>query len=260
LVAKEVLIIEHKMTIRSNLITDFFLNAEGLSPNSYQATIKALGFIENLSRFQKIANIASGTGRQTEDLCQATDAQIIAVEFVDEYVEYLKAKLKTRSFGNRICPVLTHSEYLPFRDGELDMIWAESLTDNISFESALNKWNKYLKKDGYIGLCSYCWLTDNPPEIVSEYWGNNTIEINSISCRIKQLTDAGFIPAIHFVMPDECWWNYFCPLEENFNKFRQKHPNDSDAEKLINDIDREINLYQKYGEYYGYVFFIGKKY
>lgn len=84
-------------------------------------------------------------------------------------------------------------------------------------------------------------------------------DIIYIAERIDQIQQAGFLPVAHVIMPDECWWNCFCPLEENFDSFLKKHKNNADALQLVRKIDKEIDLYEKYSEHYGYVFFIGKK-
>lgn len=247
------------MAASDSLRNDFFFHVEGLAPYSYHMTVKALSFIDKLSRFKRIADIGCGKGLQTFILSEATNSQIIAVDFIIDYIEYLEKELSIQKQVNRIFPVYAASGSLPFYNEEFDMIWSESIANKIGFEHILKKWNKYIKKNGYISVCSYCWLTDSPPGKITEYWGNKNNEIASISNRIIQLKNAGFTPIAHFVMPDECWWNYFCPLEDNFNKFLQRHPNNPDAEKLIEEIDKEIDLYEKYGEHYGYVFFIGKK-
>lgn len=247
------------MTAFNHLKTEFFLQAEGLAPNSYRATMQALGFIEKLPRFRKIADIGSGTGQQTVILYEATNAQIIAVDFNDQFVKYLEAELEIQKLNNRISPVLSQPDNLPFFAEELDMIWAESIVNVVNLKFALNAWGKYLKKGGYVGLCSYCWLQENSPQIVSEYWNNSEKEIDTISSRIRQFEESGFITIAHFVMPDECWWNYFCPLEKNFGKFLQKYPDSPEAGRLVKEIDMEIDFFEKYGEHYGYVFFVGRK-
>jgi len=221
--------------------------------------MQALSYIEGLSRFEKIADIGCGRGEQTVVLYEATHAKIIAVDFINEYVAYLQDEVRIQELDNRISAIQAQPDNLPFFNDELDMIWAESIASIIGFENALRSWGSYLRKDGYIGLCSYCWLTKQPPQNVSDFWKDSGKEICTISSRISKFQEMGFIPVAHFIMQDECWWNYYCSLEENFPKFLQAHPNNPDAEELIHNIDKEIDLYEKYGEHYGYVFFIGKK-
>lgn len=247
------------MCTSTDITADFFLNAEGMAPNSYRSTMRALSFVEGRTRLEKIADVGCGTGLQTVALYEATQRQIVAVDFVTEFVEYMKQELYRQKLMEYISPVLASPGGLPFEEEELDLLWSEYAAGKYGFEYTLREWSRFVRKDGYMVVCSYCWLADNPPEMVTDYWKANDKEIETIDCRVKQFVKSGFLPVAHFVMPDECWWNYFCPLEENFKSFIDKYPGNQEAEQLIDKIDKEISFYEKYSEYYGYVFFIGRK-
>lgn len=247
------------MNISDDLTIDFFLKADSLAPYSYHTTMKALGFIERVSRARKIADIGSGRGMQTVTLFEATQKPILAIDFIPEFVEELKSELNHQKLNDYICPVFASPDDLPFGYGELDILWSEYTASEIGFEYAVNEWSKYLKPEGYMAVCAYCWLTKNCPDEISDYLNEKKTDIYPIADRITQFQKAGFLPVAHFIMPDECWWNYYCPLEENFSPFLKKHKDSKDARKLVRKIDREIDLFEKYGQHYGYVFFIGKK-
>lgn len=247
------------MNLSDDLTVDFFLKADSLAPYSYHTTMKALSFIERISRARKIADVGSGTGIQTVTLYEATQTQIVAIDFVPEFIEELKSELDHQKLNDYICPVFSSSYNLPFGYGELDILWSEYAASEIGFECAVNEWSKYLRVEGYMVVCAYCWLTKNRPDEISDYLKESKTDIYPIADRIMQFQEAGFLPVAHFIMPDECWWNYYCSLEENFNNFLEKHQDNENAQLLVRKIDREINLFEKYGQYYGYVFFIGKK-
>lgn len=247
------------MGVPGNLIADFYLHAGSLAPNSYQSTIKALSFVERLPRVQKIANIGCGTGLQTVILYEATHQPITAIDFIPEYIQSVEHELKRQNLDRYIHPVLASPDNLPFMNEEYDIIWSEYQASKIGFNYALNEWNKFIKKDGYIVICAYCWLTDNPPTAIIDFWKKNENEIAPVTSRIEQLRKTGFLPVSYFVMPDECRWNHYCPLEDGFESFLKKYPDNPFAQQLIQDIDKEIDLYEKFGRHYGYAFFIGRK-
>ncbi len=62
------------------LINEFFTELERQGPGSPEETIKALGFIDNLSNKTKIADLGCGTGAQTIVLAQNTEATITALD------------------------------------------------------------------------------------------------------------------------------------------------------------------------------------
>ena len=62
------------------LINEFFTELERQGPGSPEETIRALGFIGNLSNKTKIADLGCGTGFQTMVLAQNTEATITALD------------------------------------------------------------------------------------------------------------------------------------------------------------------------------------
>ena len=59
-----------------NLINEYFVGLERQGPGSSEATIRALSFIDNLSRDSKIADLGCGTGGPTMVLAQNSKASI----------------------------------------------------------------------------------------------------------------------------------------------------------------------------------------
>jgi hypothetical protein len=77
---------------------------------------------------------------------------------------------------------------------------------------------------------------------------------------LAQMQAAGYIPAATFILPENCWTEHFyapqVPLQKTFLK---KYALNKMAEELIVNQRHEAQLYNRYKDYYGYVFYIGKK-
>ena len=65
-----------------NLIVEYYSTVKRQGPGSKETTLKALGFIDNLTPNSKIADIGCGTGGQTMFLAEATKAKITGVIFL----------------------------------------------------------------------------------------------------------------------------------------------------------------------------------
>ncbi|WP_084068228.1 hypothetical protein [Desulfocicer vacuolatum] len=77
---------------------------------------------------------------------------------------------------------------------------------------------------------------------------------------MKQLQSAGYIPTTCFTLPKTCWTdNFYAPQVEVQKAFQRKHANNDAAHAFIENQRHEQRLYEKYKEYYGYVFYIVKK-
>ena len=85
-------------------------------------------------------------------------------------------------------------------------------------------------------------------------------EIDTISVKVAQLQRAGYRLVATFVLPESCWTdNYYQPIAARKEAFRAKHPGDRSVEKLLHFLEFETDMYRRYKDYYGYVFFVVQK-
>ena len=149
---------------------------------------------------------------------------------------------------------------LPFKKEELDLIQSEGAIYNIGFQKGLNEWRKYLKTGGYIAVSEVSWFTDERPNEINNFWMDAYPEIDTIPNKILQMQKAGYIPVACFILPENCWTeNFYAPQVEAQKDFLQKYAGNKAAEEFIANQRHETQLYYKYKEFYGYVFYIGKK-
>ena len=140
------------------------------------------------------------------------------------------------------------------------MLWAEGSIYNIGFERGLNEWREYLKPGGYLAVSESVWFTDERPTEIHDFWVDAYPEIDTIPNKVAQIHRAGYLPVAAFVLPETCWMeHYFAPLAKARELFAAKYPGDSTAEGLMAFQRYEEELYRKYNEFYGYVFFIARK-
>ncbi|HPC25352.1 MAG TPA: class I SAM-dependent methyltransferase [Fervidobacterium sp.] len=242
------------------LINEFFTELERQGPGSTEETIKALGFIGNLSDKTKIADLGCGTGAQTIVLAQNTEATITALDLYAGSIDKLNATIEKLGLQNRVKGVVGSMDNLPFQNDEFDIIWSEGAIANIGFEKGLNYWRRFLKKDGYIAATYESWFTDNRPAEIEEWWLSAVPEMATIGYNISIMQKTGYIPVAAFILPESCWIdNYFIPQKARQEEFLKKHAGNKTVENMIAFLRREADLYSKYKQYYGYVFYIGKK-
>jgi hypothetical protein len=74
------------------------------------------------------------------------------------------------------------------------------------------------------------------------------------------MQSAGYIPVASFILPENCWIEHFyVPQVKARELFLERHTGNKAAEDFIANQRHEEQLYYKYKELYGYVFYIGKK-
>ncbi len=242
------------------LICEYFSNLERQGPGSPEVTVKALSFIDNLTNESRIADLGCGTGGQTMVMADHTPGQITGIDLFPVFVDLFNINARKLNFQDRVRGIVGSMDNLPFSDAELDLIWSEGAIYNIGFQCGLHEWRKFLKPGGYIAVSEASWFTEERPEEIDAFWKDAYPEIDTIATKVAQMQKAKYIPVAAFILPENCWMEHFYDLQVPAQKtFLKKYAGNKTAEGLIAYQRHEAELYQKYKEFYGYVFYIGKK-
>jgi SAM-dependent methyltransferase len=243
-----------------NLICEFFSSMERQGPGSPEVTLKALSFVDNLTDNSLIADIGCGTGGQTMVLAQHAPGSITGLDLFPKFIDKFNCNALKLNLQDRVRGITGSMDNLPFQKEELDLVWSEGAIYNIGFERGLNEWRNYLKTGGYIAISESSWFTDERPAEINDFWMEAYPEINTIPNQIATIHKAGYLPVATFILPETCWTDhYFVPKITAQDIFLNKYPGNKNAEELVASQRYEEELYSKYKDYYGYVFFIAKK-
>lgn len=243
------------------LIIDLHKNSERQGPGSENDTLKALEIL-NLPSDQKlkVADIGCGSGGQTISLAKNLNGQITAVDLFPEFLNELNQKSQNLGLTDKILTLEKSMDDLPFTEGEFDLIWSEGAIYNIGFENGLKKWKDYLKVGGYLAVSEITWITQTRPKEIEEFWKSEYPEINVASNKIKQLENNGYSLVGYFYLSQDSWIEtYYKPMQARFENFLKRHNNSELARKVVEDNQAEIDLYQKFKDYYSYGFYIARK-
>lgn len=243
-----------------NLICEYFSLIKRQGPGSPEVTIKALSFIDNLNEQSKIADLGCGSGGQTVVLAQHATGNITGIDLFPLFIDLFNENAHKANLQHRMKGIVGSMDNLTFKNEELDLIWSEGAIYNIGFERGINEWRRFIKTGGYLAVTEASWLTNNRPAEINDFWLNAYPEIDTIPAKVTQMQKAGYIPVATFILPENCWTEHFyVPQAAIQESFLKKHAGNKSAEALVSNERHEAHLYSKYKEYYGYVFYIGKK-
>jgi hypothetical protein len=193
-------------------------------------------------------------------LAQNTPGTITGVDVSPGYIAKLNDNARKLNLQSRVKGVVGSMDKLDFQSNELDVIWCEGAIYNIGFEKGMRYWNTFLKKGGFIAVSEATWFTDERPKEIFDFWTRAYPEIDTIPNKTAQMQKAGFVVAAAFILPESCWIdNFFNPGKTAQKKLLETHKGNTFAEEFVGYERRHAELYNKYKEYYGYVFYIGKK-
>lgn len=208
----------------------------------------------------KIADIGCGTGASTLLLAEQLDAQIIAVDFLQEFLDELNSSAVKAGLTDKISTICCSMENLPFEDQEFDVIWSEGAIYNIGFEKGVKDWNRYLKAGGLLVVSEITWITDHRSTEIQQHWDNEYPEIDVASSKIRVLEKSGYSPIGYFILPENCWLeNYYQPLQNEFENFLERNGSSEEAQMIVESEKREIELYEKHKADYSYGVYIARK-
>jgi len=243
-----------------NLICELHVGLERQGPGSPEMTIKALSFLDNLNKISRVVDLGCGTGGQTMVLAQNITGNITGVDFFAGFINIFNDNAKKLNLQERVRGIVGSMESLSFQKEEFDLMWSEGAVASIGFEKGLNYWKDFLKKDGYIAVTYESWFTDERPVEIEKWWVDAVPEISTIGHNISIMQKAGYSLIAAFTLPEKCWTdNYFIPREAAGKALLEKYTGNKTVEAFIANMKYEAELYSKYKQYYGYVFYIGKK-
>jgi ubiquinone/menaquinone biosynthesis C-methylase UbiE len=148
---------------------------------------------------------------------------------------------------------------LPFDEDSFDLIWCEGGIYIIGFEKGLTEWKPLLKAGGCVAVTNVTYLKNDIPDELRRFWEPAYPEIATVDKFLEKVERAGYKILNYFVLPEAAWMDeYYTPMETRLKDLRVKYVNNSEALGIIEESQREIDLYRNFSDCYGYVFYVMK--
>ena len=228
-------------------------------PGTDDLTLKALSLIPDLPDKPSILDIGCGTGRQTLALARQTAGNLTAVDNHQPFLDEIEAKAKAEGLSDRVITRNSSMDDMDFADRSFDLIWSEGAIYIMGFRKGLKYLNRFLKPGGAIAVTEVSWLVDNPPDEISKFWRSEYPDIKSIDENLDIIRKLGYSVIDHFTLPEHAWYQYYKPIENRIAELRRKYAGNPEARKALDNTQIEIDLYRKYSDSYGYVFYLMRK-
>ncbi len=243
-----------------DIICETHIGLERQGPGSAETILKALSFIDNISGGLNIADLGCGTGGPMLFLAQHTKGSITGLDMFPEFIDTLNLNAEKLGLQNRVAGVIGSMEELPFEKEAFDLIWSEGAVDSIGFEKGISHWHGFLKKNGHLAVTCPSWIADEHPREVEQFWIDAGSRLDTIQNYISIMQKTGYSPIAVFVLPETDWTdNYFIPRKAAEKALLEKYAGNEIVAEYIKGDEYEAALYAKYKQFYGYVFYIGKK-
>jgi SAM-dependent methyltransferase len=211
-----------------NPVDLLFADMDKLSPGDDSITLNVL---RSLPRhwFEVVVDAGCGAGRQTMVLASELGTPIEAVDSYRAFLSRLKRRAKEKGLGHLVRTHCMDMKDIPSVFPAIDLLWAEGSAYNIGFANALITWAKAIKPDGFAVVSELCWLREQVPDPVRDFFRSGYPDMQSVPQNIAVAEEAGYKIFNTYTLPQEAWIkDYYDVLEppreiarESFGRCRQ---------------------------------------
>jgi SAM-dependent methyltransferase len=238
----------------------FFEMFNGLprqGPGDATSTLRALALVPGIGAETRVLDVGCGTGLQTRVLAQSSPAHFVAIDNHPPFVEELNRQAQALGIADRLEARVGDMRRLDVAPGSFDLIWCEGAIYVMGFEAGLLAWRPLLVAGGHLAVTEVCWTKPDPPRDCAAFWAREYPAINDVSALLSVVGDCGYETVGHFPLPPSSWWDdYYRPLQQHVMEFRLRHREERDAQELADQVQREIDVWHAYSEFYSYEFIV----
>jgi cyclopropane fatty-acyl-phospholipid synthase-like methyltransferase len=244
----------------------FDASLKRLGPGDEASTMKALEVLRSaMARGQmapasselRIMDLGCGTGAQTLLLAQHLEGSITAVDNHPPFLAELSRRAKARGVSERITTRLQDLRTLELDEGSFDVIWCEGAMFCMGFRETLAACHRWLAPGGFLAASELCWLKPEPPAECRDHLTGAYPPIADVAACLSLIKAAGFTVLDHFTLPTRSWLEeFYVPLEERLHRLQRIPAENPARNEVFAACQKEIDMYRKYSEYFGYAFFI----
>jgi ubiquinone/menaquinone biosynthesis C-methylase UbiE len=243
-----------------DILYEIFGDLPRQGPGDEGSTRRAFAMLKGLPDRPEILDVGCGSGAQTMVLASLCRGRITATDVFPQFIEVVRRKAEAAGAGGRIVPVQMSMMELDFPRESFDVIWSEGAIFIMGFREGLTAWRPLLKRGGYLVVSEAAWFVEDPPAEAQAFWNACYPAITDVASNVRTAEEAGYEVVGTFHLPAQSWWtDFYLALEPKLRAMRRTKADDADVLAEIAICQREIDIFRKYSDVYGYEFFILRK-
>ena len=205
----------------------------------------------------RVLDIGCGNGAQTIQLAKNITGTILAVDNHQPFLDELRRRVKAAGVAEKIQTRQKDMRYLGREEGVFDLIWSEGAIFIMGFSAGLAAWRSLLEAGGLLAVSEMAWFRPDAPEECRRFFADAYPAMVDVSANLVMIQACGYKGIGHFPLPESAWWDsYYNPLGDRLPALRTMHAADPEKLEMLAAIQMEIDLYRKYSDYYGNVFYL----
>ncbi|ERN39992.1 methyltransferase domain protein [Rubidibacter lacunae KORDI 51-2] len=227
-------------------------------PGGDEFTQAMLKRLPDLPTNPTVLDLGCGSGSTTLVLARELAAPANPIAAVDIYAPYLQDlsdRAAGEGLGDRVRTYCADFAALDWPTASVDLIWSEGAIFILGFAEGLRCWRSLLKPGGLMVVSDCTWLDDEPPDELRQFWQVAYPTMATVAENAATATEVGFEVLSTAVLPPHGWWDeFYVPLRARMTELKPHA--DPDLLEAIAESEHEIDLFRRYGDSYGYAFYL----
>jgi hypothetical protein len=188
-------------------------------------------------------------------LARELGTRIQAVDSYQPFLNRLERRAEEKGLDSLVQINCTDMKNIPNLFPVIDLLWAEGAAYNIGFSNALATWASAIKPNGFAVVTELCWLREQIPGPIKEFFRSAYPEMQSVAQNITAAEKAGYQIFNIYKLPEEAWVDdYYDVLEPRAKSLA--HHSDAMVRHFAIETLREIETFKISKGSYGYVFYL----
>lgn len=225
-----------------------------LGPGSDAHTLRALRCLPR-ARFDLVVDAGCGTGRQTLALAKELGALVHAVDSYAPFLDELQHRAADADLGRLVETHCMDMRDIPSVFRNIDLLWSEGAAYNIGFPDALAAWAPAIAAGGYAVVSELSWLRERVPDAVKDFFASGYPDMRSVPRNVAIAENAGYRVLAIDTISREAWVDGYYDILEPRAKTLLRHPEPS-VRDLARETIKEIEIFERSDDSYGYVFYV----
>jgi len=205
--------------------------------------------------FEVVVDAGCGAGRQTIALAGELKTPIHAVDSYEPFLNRLERRAQKKGLAHLVRIHCMNMKDIPSVFPTVDLLWSEGAAYNIGFANALSTWAKAIKPNGFAVLTELCWLREQIPNAVREFFRSDYPDMQSVPQNIAIAEEAGYKIFNTYTLPREAWVKDYYDVLEPRAKSLVNHSDVAVSDFAVETL-KEIETFKISQDSYGYVFFV----
>ncbi len=232
---------------------ELFAPLDRLAPGSADTTLRALSLVPEFDTRSRVIELGCGTGTTSVLLASVLPGTLVAVDRHAPFVARLRDLVAALGLDHRLDARVADMRDAGVEPGSMDLIWAEGSLYTIGWDKGLALCRRLLAPGGVLAVSELAWIDERPSERARAYWAEHYPQMRTRAELLSNM-QAQFVVHGEFVQPQSDWTGFYERLRERAAEFGER--SDAAAHEVVEIVEREIEIHERCGHEYGYVFVV----